>query len=93
MRDAAYHALREALGASIVAALLDLAAHDRPRFLQLCDWHHDAIRAWRRGMEFSAAVLDHLPFENQPGAVDPARLSLAPASGRPRQTIAVLLHS
>ncbi|MCB1824836.1 MAG: ATP-binding protein, partial [Candidatus Competibacteraceae bacterium] len=64
IRDAAYHALREALGASIVAALLDLATRDRPRFLQLCDWHHDAIKGMAaRHAEFGAAVLDHLPFE------------------------------
>ncbi|MBK7542773.1 MAG: hypothetical protein IPI57_13555 [Candidatus Competibacteraceae bacterium] len=44
LRDKTYDALREALGETLVSALLDLAARDRPRFLQLCDWQHDAIK-------------------------------------------------
>jgi molecular chaperone HtpG len=68
VRDAAWRALREALGESIIAALLDLAARDRPRFLQLCDWHHDAIKGMAaRHPRFGAAVLDHLPFETNQG--------------------------
>ncbi len=68
VRDAAYHALREALGELIVAALLNLAIRDRPRFLQLCDWHHDAIKGMAaRHPDFGAAVLDHLPFETNQG--------------------------
>ncbi|MDG4596275.1 MAG: ATP-binding protein [Candidatus Contendobacter sp.] len=68
VRDGVYHALREALGEIIVAALLDLAARDRPRFLQLCDWHHDAIKGMAaRHADFGAAVLDHLPFETHQG--------------------------
>ena len=68
LRDEAYHALREALGALIVAALLDLAVRDRPRFLQLCDWHHDAIKGMAaRHPDFGAAVLERLPFETNQG--------------------------
>ncbi|MEI2783849.1 MAG: ATP-binding protein [Candidatus Competibacter sp.] len=68
LRDEVYHALREALGGLIVTALFDLAARDRPRFLQLCDWHHDAIKGMAaRHPEFGAAVLDHLPFETNQG--------------------------
>ena len=68
LRDEIYRALREALGEAIVTALLDLAARDRPRFLQLCDWHHDAIKGMAaRHPEFGAAVLDHLPFETNQG--------------------------
>jgi molecular chaperone HtpG len=68
VRDRVYHALREALGETIVAALLDLANRDRPRFLQLCDWHHDAIKGMAaRHADFGAAVLDHLPFETNQG--------------------------
>ena len=68
LRDETYHALRRALGDLIVAALLDLVARDRPRFLQLCDWHHDAIKGMAaRHADFGAAVLDHLPFETNQG--------------------------
>jgi len=68
LRDAAWYALRAALGTTIIAALLDLAARDRPRFLQLCDWHHDAIKGMAaRHTNFGAAVLDTLPFETQQG--------------------------
>ncbi|HRD66482.1 MAG TPA: ATP-binding protein [Candidatus Competibacter sp.] len=86
IRDAAYHALREALGASIVAALLDLASRDRPRFLQLCDWHHDAIKGMAaRHAEFGAAVLDHLPFETNRGQLTlPDYLSRQPVIGGKR---------
>jgi molecular chaperone HtpG len=49
------------------SALLDLALAT-PRFLQLCDWHHDAIKGMAaRHPEFGAAVLDHLPFETNQG--------------------------
>ncbi|MCB1769546.1 MAG: ATP-binding protein, partial [Candidatus Competibacteraceae bacterium] len=44
LRDAAWSALRMGLGERIVTDLLDLANRDRPRFLQLCDWQHDAIK-------------------------------------------------
>ncbi|MDG4550662.1 MAG: ATP-binding protein [Candidatus Contendobacter sp.] len=68
VRDGVYHALRVALGELIVTALLDLAARDRPRFLQLCDWHHDAIKGMAaQHPDFGAAVLDHLPFETDQG--------------------------
>ena len=68
LRDEVYHTLREALGKVIVAALLDLADRDRPRFLQLCDWHHDAIKGMAvQHPGFGAAVLDYLPFETNRG--------------------------
>ncbi len=68
VRDAAYHALREALSQIIIKALLNLARDDSPRFLQLCDWHHDAIKGMAaRHPEFGAAVLDALPFATNQG--------------------------
>ncbi|MBL8250057.1 MAG: ATP-binding protein [Candidatus Competibacter sp.] len=68
LRDQTYDALRQALGETIVAALLDLAEHDRPRFLQLCDWQHDAIKGMAaRHPEFGAAVLEQLPFDTNRG--------------------------
>ena len=81
LRDAAWHALREALGELIVATLLDLAARDQPRFLQLCDWHHDAIKGMAtRHPEFGAAVLDQLPFETHQGQLTlPDYLARQPA--------------
>lgn len=70
VRDARYQALRASLGERIVAALRDLADQDRPRFLQLCDWHHDAIKGMAaQHPEFGAAVLDQLPFETGQGAL------------------------
>ncbi len=68
LRDDAYHALRENLGKTIVTALLDLAAHDPPRFLRLCDWHHDALKGMAaQHPDFGAAVLDALPFATSQG--------------------------
>ncbi|HUM96138.1 MAG TPA: ATP-binding protein [Candidatus Competibacter sp.] len=68
LRDTTYDALREALGETIVSTLLDLAERDRPRFLQLCDWQHDAIKGMAaRHPQFGAAVLEHLPFETHQG--------------------------
>lgn len=68
LRDASYHALREALGELVINALLDLAAQDRPRFQQLCDWHHDAIKGMAaQHPEFGATVLDALPFATNQG--------------------------
>ncbi|HCK81567.1 MAG TPA: ATP-binding protein [Candidatus Competibacter sp.] len=82
LRDQTYDALREALGECIVAALLDLATHDRPRFLQLCDWQHDAIKGMAaRHPEFGAAVLEHLPFETHQGQLTlPDYLNRQPSS-------------
>ena len=68
LRDSVYHALREALGKTIVTALLELAARDRPRFLRLCDWHQDALKGMAaQHQEFGAAVLDALPFATNQG--------------------------
>ena len=94
MRDAAYHALREALGASIVAALLDLATRDQPRFQQLCDWHHDAIKGMAaRHAEFGAAVLDHLPFETNQGLLTlPDYLSRQPATTEGKRPLYFFTH-
>ena len=82
LRDQTYDALRAALGECIVAALLDLATHDRPRFLQLCDWQHDAIKGMAaRHPEFGAAVLEHLPFETHQGQLTlPDYLNRQPSS-------------
>ncbi len=68
LRDSVYHALRETLGETIVTALLELAARDRPRFLRLCDWHQDALKGMAaQHREFGAAVLDALPFATNQG--------------------------
>lgn len=68
VRNPVYQTLRDALGAIIVSALLDLATQDQPRFLQLCRWHHDAIKGMAiRHAAFGAAVLTQLPFETQQG--------------------------
>ena len=94
MRDAIYHALREALGASIVAALLDLATRDQPRFQQLCDWHHDAIKGMAaQHAEFGAAVLDHLPFETNQGLLTlPDYLSRQPATTEGKRPLYFFTH-
>jgi len=86
LRDGTYHALRRALGDAIIAALLDLADRDRPRFLQLCDWHHDAIKGMAaRHPEFGAAVLDRLPFETNRGQMAlPAYLDRQATTGGKR---------
>ena len=68
LRDSTYHALRDRLGQTIVAALLDLAGHDRPRFLRLCDWRQDALKGMAaQHQDFGAAVLDALPFATNQG--------------------------
>lgn len=87
-RDGGYHALREALGKAIVAALLDLAGRDRPRFLRLCDWHQDALKGMAaQHQEFGAAVLDRLPFATSQGQLTlpdyVARQSPGPNGKRP----------
>ncbi|MGB5064868.1 MAG: hypothetical protein WBQ37_14080, partial [Candidatus Competibacter sp.] len=94
MRDPTYHALREALGVSIITALLDLATRDRPRFLQLCDWHHDAIKGMAaRHAEFGAAVLDHLPFETNQGQLTlPDYLSRQPATTEGKRPLYFFTH-
>ena len=38
---------------SNLTALLDLAGHDRPRFLRLCDWRQDALKG--RGLSAPAS--------------------------------------
>ncbi|MCC8998242.1 MAG: ATP-binding protein [Candidatus Contendobacter sp.] len=94
LRDAAYHALREALGEVIVAALLDLAARDHPRFLQLCDWRHDAIKGMAaQHPEFSAAVLDHLPFETNQGQLNlPDYLARQPTADNGKRPLYFFTH-
>ncbi|MCP5158359.1 MAG: ATP-binding protein [Gammaproteobacteria bacterium] len=94
LRDAAWHALRAALGARIIAALLDLATSDQPRFLQLCDWHHDAIKgmAARHG-EFGAAVLDQLPFATHQGQLTlPDMLSRQPVLDNGQRPLYFFTH-
>ncbi len=80
-RDNVYYALRERLGEAIIAALLDLASGDRPRFLRLCDWHQDALKGMAARHEaFGAAVLDHLPFATNQGQLTlPDYLARQPA--------------
>jgi len=84
LRDAAWSALRTALGERIVASLLDLANRDQPRFLQLCDWQHDAIKGMAaRHTEFGAAVLNYLPFSTHQGQLTlPDILARQPATAR-----------
>jgi molecular chaperone HtpG len=68
LRDKTYHALRASLDQAIVTALLDLARHDPPHFLRLCDWHHDALKGMAtQHQKFGAAVLDYLPFATNQG--------------------------
>ncbi|MBL8248878.1 MAG: ATP-binding protein [Candidatus Competibacter sp.] len=95
LRDTAYHTLREALGAAIVAALLDLAARDRPRFLQLCDWHHDAIKGMAaQHPEFGAAVLDCLPFETHQGQLNlPDYLARQPTADNGKRPLYFFTHA
>ena len=94
LRDATYHALRQALGEVIVAALLDLATRDRPRFLQLCDWHHDAIKGMAaQHPEFGAAVLDHLPFETNQGQLNlPDYLARQPTADNGKRPLYFFIH-
>ena len=67
-RDPTWHALRNQLGAAIVAALLELAMHDLPGFLRLCHWHETALKGMAVQHEaFGAAVLDWLPFATSQG--------------------------
>ena len=94
LRDANYHALREALGELIINALLDLAAHDRPRFLQLCDWHHDAIKGMAvRHPAFGATVLDTLPFETNQGQLTlPGYLARQPITTEGKRPLYFYIH-
>ncbi len=94
LRDATYHALRQALGEVIVVALLDLAARDRPRFLQLCDWRHDAIKGMAaQHPEFGAAVLDHLPFETNQGQLNlPDYLARQPPADNGKRPLYFFTH-
>ena len=94
MRDAVWHALRAALGEAIVAALLELARCDRPRFLRLCDWHHDAIKGMAvQHPEFGAAVLGQLPFETQQGQLTLADyLARQPVTADGRQALYFFTH-
>lgn len=94
MRDAAWHALRAALGEAIVAVLLELASRDRPRFLQLCDWHHDAIKGMAvQHPPFGAAVLAQLPFETQQGQMSlPDYLARQPVAADGGQALYFFTH-
>jgi hypothetical protein len=78
----------------IVTALLDLAARDRPRFLQLCDWHHDAIKGMAaQHPEFGAAVLDHLPFETNQGQLTlPDYLARQPTADNGKRPLYFFTH-
>ncbi len=95
LRDETYHALREALSERIVTALLDLAAGDQPRFLRLCDWHHDAIKGMAaQHPEFGAAVLETLPFETNQGQLTlPEYLSRQPPAADGKRPLYFFIHA
>ena len=93
-RDSVYHTLRERLGETIIAALLDLATRDRPRFLRLCDWHQDALKGMAaRHEEFGAAVLDYLPFATNQGQLTlPDYLARQPAGADGKKPLYFFSH-
>jgi molecular chaperone HtpG len=94
LRDDVHRTLREALGEIIVTALLDLATRDRPRFLQLCDWHHDAIKGMAaRHQEFGAVVLEQLPFETNQGQLTlPDYFARQPAAADGKKPLYFFTH-
>ncbi|MCB1921468.1 MAG: ATP-binding protein, partial [Candidatus Competibacteraceae bacterium] len=94
LRDAVWSALHVALGKRIVASLLDLANHDQPRFLQLCDWQHDTIKGMAaRHAEFGAAVLDYLPFETHQGQLTlPGILARQPIAEQGKRSLYFFTH-
>jgi molecular chaperone HtpG len=94
LRDGVYSALREALGEAIINALLDLATHDRPRFLQVCDWHHDAIKGMAaRHPQFGAAILAYLPFETHQGNLTlPDFLARQPTGANGKKSLYFFTH-
>lgn len=94
LHDAAWGALRVALGEQIVASLRDLANHDQPRFLQLCDWQHDAIKGMAaRHAGFGAAVLDYLPFATHQGQLTlPGILARQPVAGHGKRPLYFFTH-
>jgi molecular chaperone HtpG len=80
IKDAAYFALRKALGDLIVQSLIRLAETDRKKFHRLCDWHHFHLKGMAvHHQGFFDAVIDHLPFETNEG-----NLSLKEYLGRQR---------
>ena len=93
-RDSVYHALRDSLGETIIAALLDLARRDRPRFLRLCDWHQDALKGTAARHEaFGAAVLDALPFATNQGQLTlPDYLARQPAGADGKRPLYFFSH-
>ena len=93
-RDSVYHALRDSLGEIIIAALLDLASRDRPRFLRLCDWHQDALKGMAAQHEvFGAAVLDALPFATNQGQLTlPDYLARQPAGADGKRPLYFFSH-
>ena len=94
-RDSVYHVLRERLSETIIAALLDLASRDRPRFLRLCDWHQDALKGMAARHEaFGAAVLDYLPFATNQGQLTlPSYRARQPAGADGKQPLYFFSHS
>jgi len=94
LRDSAYHALREALGKIIVAALLDLAIRNRPHFLRLCDWHQDALKGMAaQHPDFGAAVLDALPFATSQGQLTlPDYLARQPPGANGKRSLYFFTH-
>ncbi|MCB1778016.1 MAG: ATP-binding protein [Candidatus Competibacteraceae bacterium] len=94
LRDATWSALRTELGERIVAGLLELANRDRPRFLQLCDWQHEAIKGMAvRHTKFGAAVLKHLPFATHQGQLTlPDILARQPVTEQGQQSLYFFTH-
>ena len=94
LRDSVYSTLREALGEAIISALLDLAAHDQPRFLQICDWHHDAIKGMAtRHPQFGEMILAYLPFETPQGQLTlPDFLTRQPAGANGKKPLYFFTH-
>lgn len=94
LRDSVYSNLREALGETIINALLDLATQDRPRFLQICDWHHDAIKGMAvRHPQFGSTILASLPFETNQGHLTlPDCLARQPAGANGKKPLYFFTH-
>jgi len=70
LKDKAYYQLRRALGELILQSLVTLAERQRPKFLQLCDWHHHDLKGMAvHSEEFYRAVIEHLPFETNCGGL------------------------
>jgi len=94
IKDGAYHRLRDALGRLIIDALLQLSRDDPKKFLRLCEWHHYHLKGMAVHDEgFYAAVIDHLPFETNQGALTLPQIVLKQPQGQPGQRIPLYYFS